>query len=509
MDPTEAVKARLSGMLRMFLQHLKDNEGNENTKALAEKCCREAVIWYYRILENLICHEGNRLGISDVSLMQGILENDLFQRCLVACCLDITVTSKRLAYGFPVLLQIFELAPYHYWKVIGPVLRVGVGLPPSVFSHFAQVEESVLESLAWTSNSPLREEIRANEGRLPSCQQVMPPEQLEDPIRTDSEPGLSTSTDQQRSPSAVTRPERSSSLHLFARKVYTLMGKRLRELCSMLDISDELRLKIWTCFEHSLVHCVHLMADRHLDQLLMCAIYITARLTNIDIPFKHIMRCYKSQLHTSNSVCSNVLIPRRVTENPPNEGNNNGDHSGALPTPDTPSAHYPGPSQEERGNLIKFYNQVYLTEMTGFAKQKAPISGEDTPPPSTYPRQWKASPRRYRLSSRHSIFISQYNADTSPPRAPGLCYYFNSSPSERLREINNMIKTGSSPNRRRCAASRDAKDDEEEREDGPSTKRPRLGDQLAWQRRLRGVVNDRVASRNQDQRFPVPKPNLH
>lgn len=60
-------------------------------------------------------------------------------------------------------------------------------------------------------------------------------------------------------------------------QVYSLMGKRLRELSSTLDISDELRLKIWTCFEYSLVHCTNLMVDRHLDQLLMCAIYIIAK----------------------------------------------------------------------------------------------------------------------------------------------------------------------------------------------------------------------------------------
>lgn len=60
-------------------------------------------------------------------------------------------------------------------------------------------------------------------------------------------------------------------------QVYSLMGRRLRELCATLHISDELRLKIWTCFEHSLVHCTDLMVDRHLDQLLMCAIYIIAK----------------------------------------------------------------------------------------------------------------------------------------------------------------------------------------------------------------------------------------
>lgn len=52
---------------------------------------------------------------------------------------------------------------------------------------------------------------------------------------------------------------------------------RLRDLCASLDISSELRRKIWTCFEYSLVHCTELMKDRHLDQLLMCAVYVMAK----------------------------------------------------------------------------------------------------------------------------------------------------------------------------------------------------------------------------------------
>lgn len=60
-------------------------------------------------------------------------------------------------------------------------------------------------------------------------------------------------------------------------QVYSLMGKRLRALCSTLDISDERRLKIWTCFEYSLVHCTDIMVDRHLDQLLLCAIYVISK----------------------------------------------------------------------------------------------------------------------------------------------------------------------------------------------------------------------------------------
>lgn len=60
-------------------------------------------------------------------------------------------------------------------------------------------------------------------------------------------------------------------------QVYHLASVRLRDLCAKLDISDELRKRIWTCFEHSLVHCPEIMMDRHLDQLLMCAIYVMAK----------------------------------------------------------------------------------------------------------------------------------------------------------------------------------------------------------------------------------------
>lgn len=53
----------------------------------------------------------------------------------------------------------------------------------------------------------------------------------------------------------------------------------------------------------------------------------------------------------------------------------NRDHSDSILTPSTPSTHYPGPCQEQRGNLIYFYNQIYTAKMQHFAKQFAPTSG--------------------------------------------------------------------------------------------------------------------------------------
>lgn len=130
---------------------------------LAAKCCCEAGIWYYRILEILVNQERKRPSVRDISvsvlpscghkwnwctfwwkpffgpvgavydcvwlftnnralvlvmcLMQGNLENDLIQCCLVVCCLEITITSTPLPCDFPLVLHIFKLAPYHFWKV--------------------------------------------------------------------------------------------------------------------------------------------------------------------------------------------------------------------------------------------------------------------------------------------------------------------------------------------------------------------------------------------------------
>ncbi|XP_053171540.1 retinoblastoma-like protein 2 [Scomber japonicus] len=453
----------------------------------AAKCCCEAGIWYYRILEVLVNQEKKRPGIRDIS---GSLENDLFQCCMVVCCLEVAITSNLLPCNFPPVLQIFRLAAYHFWKVIELVLRAEIGLPHTAVKHLQTVEEKILESLAWTRDSPLWQEIRANGGLLPPCQQVMSPGQLEDPKNTDLHQPRMDLTDQ-HSPSDVNRLQRSSSFHVFVRKVYILMAKRLRELCTPLDIPEELRLKIWTCFEHSLVHFSDLMIDRHLDQLLMCPIYIIAKVTMVNIPFKRIMNCYKSQPYASKSVCKHVLLSQRGTENDPiGNNNNNGAHRDSIPTPNTPSTHYPGPSQEERGNLIYFYNQIYTTKMQHFAQQFALNSVGDTPPPSPFPRQPNSSPRRCRLSSSHLIFLSPLNPETSSSNTPGLSYFFSSSPSERLREINKMIKMSRSPTTRCREITLD--EEEEEGEDGHSAKRLRLDDQSVLQRRLRNVVDDRA-----------------
>ena len=59
---------------------------------------------------------------------------------------------------------------------------------------------------------------------------------------------------------------------------YHLASVRLQDLCNRLELYDEdLRKKIWTCFEYSVMYHTDLMQDRHLDQILMCAVYVICK----------------------------------------------------------------------------------------------------------------------------------------------------------------------------------------------------------------------------------------
>lgn len=87
--------------------------------------------------------------------------------------------------------------------------------------------------------------------------------------------------------------------------MYNLAWVRLRDLCDRLNINDDdLRRKVWTCFELSLRQHTELMRDRHIDQLMMCAIYAMCKVSKHDASFQDIMKCYRLQPQSKSHVRS-------------------------------------------------------------------------------------------------------------------------------------------------------------------------------------------------------------
>uniref|UniRef100_A0A6I8PWC7 Retinoblastoma-like protein 1 n=1 Tax=Xenopus tropicalis TaxID=8364 RepID=A0A6I8PWC7_XENTR len=247
-------------------------------------------------------------------------------------------------------------------------------------------------------------------------------------------------------PTSARKPKKTGSLALFFRKVYHLASVRLRDLCLKLDVSNDLRRKIWTLFVYSLVHCTDLMKDRHLDQLLLCAVYIMAKISKEERLFHDIMKCYRNQPQANSHVYRSVLLKRI----PQASGDETSTSQDVEMTARNSSDSHPTPSgftgspcgNAERGDLITFYNNVYVERVRSFALKFASTQDHlmDAPPLSPFPsiKQQAISPRR--VSQQHSIYVSPHKNSGSLTPHTALLYKFNGSPSKSLQDINSMLK---------------------------------------------------------------------
>ncbi|KAG8446282.1 hypothetical protein GDO86_013930 [Hymenochirus boettgeri] len=481
-----------------------------------------AEILYFKVLETIVVQETRRLLGKD---MTALLEQDIFHRSLIACCLEIVLFAYTSPRIFPWTIEVLNLSAFYFYKVIEVFIRSEEGLSRDMVKHLNSIEEQILESRAWTSDSVLWTLVETNES-VPTCEEVIIPSNFETgneagvghlpmmpvspivhprlkEVRTDiggpcrrdcstfsplsvhdrysspaagsakrrlfgddclREPvgeklttpditririalslpaermclspdkagtttgqrltlagnGAETESDKSLSrlmktsppqkendipvpltaqalispspkhqlgrmqdpcPTSANRPRKTGSLALFFRKVYHLASVRLRDLCLKLDVSNELRRKIWTLFEFTLVHCTDLMKDRHLDQLLLCAVYIMAKICKEERLFHDIMKCYRNQPQANSHVYRNVLL-KRLPQTRQDELNVNQDvemidcdSNDSHPTPNGLSVGICG--QAERGDLIAFYNNVYVERVKSFALKYAFASQEN------------------------------------------------------------------------------------------------------------------------------------
>ncbi|RLV92828.1 hypothetical protein DV515_00013640 [Chloebia gouldiae] len=553
-----------------------------------------AEILYYKVLETIMVQETRRLHGKDLT---ALLEQDLFHRSLLACCLEIVLFAYSSPRTFPWIIEVLDLRPFYFYKVIEVLIRSEEGLSRDMVKHLNSIEEQILESLAWTRNSALWNALEASENKVPTCEEVIFPSNFEvsnggsgfghlpmmplSPIihprvkevrtdlggslRRDMQPlspisvheryssptagsakrrlfgddspkeirmekiltkgtkltiaptssigaenmsvssaqtvlTMTTTTGPGKAGQKVTiplhgiasdmggitlipisinlgqpckvdvqapchppgnqtqevqlpvasKPKRTGSLALFYRKVYHLASVRLRDLCLKLDVSNDLRRKIWTCFEFTLVHCADLMKDRHLDQLLLCAFYIMAKVTKEERTFQDIMKSYRNQPQANSHVYRSVLlrstsddVPLDKNANPDMEMTEDSSVKGGSSLGHSAAENSSESETEERGDLIKFYNAVYIGRVKSFAL-KYDITNQDhvmeAPPLSPFPsiRQQPVSPRR--ISQQHSVYVSPHKNGTCLTPRTALLYKFNGSPSKSLKDINNMIK---------------------------------------------------------------------
>uniref|UniRef100_A0A668AIT7 Retinoblastoma 1 n=1 Tax=Myripristis murdjan TaxID=586833 RepID=A0A668AIT7_9TELE len=390
-DPTEEVLKRVETLGQVFGQRFGQAVG-PRCVALGKQRFTLGVRLYYRVMESMLKSEEKRLSVQNFSKL---LNDSTFHTSLLACALEVVMATYGGSSGdpaedlcFPWILDVFNLAAFDFYKVIESFIKAEPTLSKEIVKHLESCEHLIMENIAWRMGSPLFEllkqtqEAPAEQVETPAAftqplqhnhtaadlylspmrpgHRVLPPESA-------ATPGPQPVAQAPSQPTGQTpRPPRSNSLNLFYKKLYRLAYMRLKMLCSyLLPSHPDLEHIMWTLFQHTLQHEYELMRDRHLDQLMMSAMYAICKVKNVDLRFKTIVTSYKNMPNTNQETFKHVLIT---------EG------------------HY--------DSIIVFYNQVFIQKLKTIILQYA-------------------SPRPPTLSPIPQIPCSPYKFPSSPLRVPG------------------------------------------------------------------------------------------
>ena len=169
-EAIDAVKKRIDDLGDVFSQNYVAATPNHpgSRDSFAKTRLRMGVTLYYKLLEKILDREKSKSKPLD-----NLIKQTLFHQALFACSLEIVIFSYNSQRTFPWILDTFRLEAIHFYKVIEIIIRAEESLARDVVKHLQRIEEQVLESRAWVSDSPLWEALE-KEG-VPSCEDVSLP----------------------------------------------------------------------------------------------------------------------------------------------------------------------------------------------------------------------------------------------------------------------------------------------------------------------------------------------
>ncbi|XP_065086477.1 retinoblastoma-like protein 1 isoform X2 [Ochlerotatus camptorhynchus] len=545
-DPSNIVRVRLGAMRDKFSSYMREQKWSN--RAIAVRFDMTEAL-YYRLLENIIRAEQRR---RQINLVRELCCEDMFNQTLLVCSAEIVNYAHNLQQNFPCILNVFEMAPFIFYRIIEVVvLHHNDLLSGEIIKHLTIIENQCIESLAWASSSPLWRAMENINYKVPTAQEVesstdlsgitphKPGESVtkingqlmlestpstsmatpsgssgpgngrkipnpdsakkrlfrmddDEPAKPDTSEGKdATATEAAEGPKEKKEPPKdlvaprvnqpfpttlgffsplklpvpngslskrrpgAASLNLFFRKYYSTAALRMNHLCTHLNLlSADIIKQIWTIFEYSIVNCTkELMRDRHLDQMVMCSIYLFARIKKINHKFAEIMKVYRTLPQSYSHVYRSVFISRLTADQQQQQqqqqqsqyghGNREGGEDTRRVQPGDMAGVSVQHGGEERGDIIQFYNTVYIKVMQNIAIQ---FGNEDerslilSPIPRATNRSVLLSPKQ--VDGRISLYVTPMDKTNDLKESPNArTFHFDRSPAKDLQEINRIVSS--------------------------------------------------------------------
>uniref|UniRef100_A0A8C4QCH8 Retinoblastoma-associated protein A-box domain-containing protein n=1 Tax=Eptatretus burgeri TaxID=7764 RepID=A0A8C4QCH8_EPTBU len=135
-------------LIRQGFQH----KGNPDLNLL-QKLFQSAHSLYFHKMESILRLEQERIFVQDFSKL---LHLHVFHSSLHACALEVVfyVQKKSTNYSlesilFPWVLEVLNLTPYDFYKVLESFVKAEPALPGGIVQHIQRCEHSILDCLAW------------------------------------------------------------------------------------------------------------------------------------------------------------------------------------------------------------------------------------------------------------------------------------------------------------------------------------------------------------------------
>uniref|UniRef100_A0A8C8JPQ8 Retinoblastoma 1 n=1 Tax=Oncorhynchus tshawytscha TaxID=74940 RepID=A0A8C8JPQ8_ONCTS len=437
-DPTEEVLQRVESLGLLFSQRFGQAVG-PRCVGLGKQRFTLGIRLYYRVMESML------KSVNDLVLFlfRKLLNDSTFHTSLLACALEVVMATYGGDNGgvpvetdlcFPWILDVFQLTAFDFYKVIESFIKAEPSLSKDIVKHLERCEHLIMETIAWREDSPLFELLKRTREEGP-VEQAEPPATLNQPLqhnhtaadlylspvrpssRTLPAPESTAPPSSQPSapaPHQTPRHPKSNSLSLFYKKLYRLAYMRLKMLYTQLLTSHpELEPIMWTLFQHTLQNEYELMRDRHLDQLMMSAMYAICKVKNVDLRFKTIVTAYKNMPNTNQETFKHVLI---------REG--------------------------QYDSIIVFYNLVFMQKLkTNILQYASPRPPTLSPIPHIPRSPYKFPNSPLRVPGSNNVYISPMKSPTrmSPvmtPRTRILVSIGESfGTSDKFQKINAMVNS--------------------------------------------------------------------
>uniref|UniRef100_A0A671RQ61 Retinoblastoma-associated protein n=1 Tax=Sinocyclocheilus anshuiensis TaxID=1608454 RepID=A0A671RQ61_9TELE len=399
-DPSEEIRKRVEELGQVFIKRFAQAVG-QHCEGLGRKRFNLGAQLYYKVMESMLKSEEKRLSVQNFSKL---LNNAAFHTSLLACALEVVIAtyveqscihydSVETDLCFPWILDVFQLPAFDFYKVIESFIKAEPTLKHDMMKHLEQCEHVIMESLAWKTDSPLFDLLKQSREEGPG-EQAEPPATLNQPLHHNHTASC-----------AILNHTTS------CQQVYRMAYLRLKTLFShLLTSHPELEPIIWTLLQHTLQNEYELMRDRHLDQLIMSAMYAICKVKNVDLRFKTIVTTYKEMPNTNQETFKRVLI---------REG--------------------------QYDSIIVFYNLVFMQKLKTNILQ---YSSPRPPPLSPIPRipcsPYKNSPLR--VPGSNNVYVSPLKSSRmSPvvmtPRSRILISIGESFGVNKFQKINEMVSS--------------------------------------------------------------------